>query len=1127
MNGRVRYNNYHKHTHVSNIFSPDCNVKAEDYCKRAVKLGHTAYFTTEHGSFGDIFEAKTMCQKYGIRCIAGIEGYIVPNNQEKDKSNYHIVVIPKNNEVRRKMNYLSSMANIEGYFYKPRFSTQDLLTLGEDDVFITTACMAGILRDDIGVQEIFLPLFNHFHKNLFLEVQNHNNDLQKTINQKAVAFADEFNIGLIAANDSHYIDKDGKQERTELLKGKNINYGDEDEFILDYPDYDTLFRRFQAQGVLTDEQIKNAIENTLVFDDCEEIDLDHSIKMPTIYPDLSLLERIRVLKKEINERFATIKKEENIRGEDLKKYIAGIQYEMKIIEDTNEEIHTADYFLFNEKLVNLAVNKYGGVLTRGGRGSCGSFYINRILGMTQLDRFKINLPIFPDRFASTARLLENKSLPDIDFNVKEQEPFVNAARELLGEHGCYPMIAYGTMQLGEAFRNVCRSKGLPYAEYNEIAKNIELYENDPVWKPVIEEAKKYVGTIVSASVHPCAFTLSDKNILYEYGVVKVGDAFCVMVTSSEADEYKLLKDDFLIVTVWKLIDESFKLIGEPIIPAGKLLEKIKNDKSVWELFAKGLTCTLNQVDSDNGMRQAKQYGISSFEDGAFIAAAIRPSFDSWRENFLNRKPYTTGSKDLDDVLTMTHHYILFQENLMQYFDWLGVSPAESIGLIKKISKKKIKQEDFDKLETRIRKKWIENTGSNDMFDETWHMIQSCISYGFCSAHAAATSLDMCYGAYLKAHYPYEYYTVCFDNYSGDAARTRKLKNELKYFGITLKGVSFGKSRAYHSFNKEEKAIYKGVGAIKYMNANVAEQLYELRKELICDFVDLLYLMEERTLIDSRQRSILIKIGYFNQFGEPSKLLDLAEKFDAINYRTNISFRTAERTGIPKEVFERVSANIKPQRVEEVDMVKYLQDLGIANIEEELQDCMKRTATADTESEKKYSQLKFQKKYALTEEERFQYATKIIDGAYEGFSPQKLLRKYYKVSDVPKMPLQEVIKSQEEAMGYIEYENPKLDKRYVAVVDYDDKYTPKFKAYCLATGDMCDMQIHKRRGGWDKSVKTTIKDVPIHNGDILYMTKCCKSPKQRKTENGYETVPREFVWWLNEYRKVDNLKINVE
>jgi DNA polymerase III alpha subunit len=248
---------------------------------------------------------------------------------------------------------------------------------------------------------------------------------------------------------------------------------------------------------------------------------------------------------------------------------------MKIIEDTNDVIHTADYFLFNYKNVDLAVNKYDGVLTRGGRGSCGSFYINRILGMTQLDRFKINLPMFPDRFASTARLLENRALPDIDYNVKSQEPFVSASRELLGEHGCYPMIAYGCMQMSEAFRNVCRSKDIPHDEYNEVAKNIEDYFEDEKWKPIIEEANKYVGTVVSASVHPCAHLLYDGNLMEEYGVIRVGENICVMITSLEADEYKFLKNDYLIVKVWKLIDETFKAIGTPIIDANELLGSIK------------------------------------------------------------------------------------------------------------------------------------------------------------------------------------------------------------------------------------------------------------------------------------------------------------------------------------------------------------------------------------------------------------------------------------------------------------------------------------------------------------------------------------------------------------------------
>ena len=921
----MRYNNYHKHDHVSNIFTPDTNTKQEEYILKALEYGHTSYYSTNHGSFGDIFEARTLCNKYGLRCIAGIEGYIVPNASQKDKRNYHIIVIPKTDESRKKMNYVSSMANIKGFYYKPRFFLSDLLKLDPNDVYITTACVAGLLRDEDSINEIFMPLYKHFKENVMLEVQTHDDPLQIEINKKAIYLSDQYGLSLIAANDSHYIDESGKEERLELLRGKHINYGSEDDFILDYPTAETMIERFKKQGVLTDRQISDALNNTLLFDECEEIQLDYSIKMPTIYPNLTPEQRVGLLKKEVNKRFKEIRKEEHIEGEEFKKYKDGIRYEMKIIEDTNDEIHTADYFLFNEKNVDLAVNKYGGVLTRGGRGSCGSFYINRILGMTQLDRFKINLPLFPDRFASTARLLENRSLPDIDFNVKSQEPFIKASRELLGEHGCYPMYAPGTMQISEAFRNVCRSKNMSFDEFNHVAKNLEEYQDDQKWKPIIEEANRYVGTIISGSVHPCAHILSNTNLLYEYGVTRLGENVCVLITSSEADEYKVLKNDYLIVTVWKLIDETFKEIGIPIIKANELLDKIKDDQRIWDLFKNGITCTLNQVDSDNGCRQAKQYGISSFEDGAHIAAAIRPSFDSWREQFLDRKPYTTGSDQLDDVLKDTHGYILFQESLMQYFDWLGVSPAESIGLIKKISKKKIKQSDFDNLEERIKKQWIINTGSEEMFSETWHLVQSCMSYGFCSAHAAATSLDMCYGAYLKVNYPYEYYSVCFNNYVGDKERTNKLTNELEYFGIKLSDIKFRHSNSKYSYDKESHTIFKGMSSIKFVGDNVGEELYALRDNQYDSFIDLLQDISN-TSVNSKQLDILIKLDFFSEFGDINYLLKQVECYDKFYGRKQFTISKLQKEGEDIELIKKYCQKQTEKTLKEFDYIGFLKDM---------------------------------------------------------------------------------------------------------------------------------------------------------------------------------------------------------
>lgn len=890
-----QYANYHKHDHISNIFSPDTHVKCEAYLKRIKELGYDCYWTTNHGSGGDIFEARDLCDKYGIKCFYGLEGYIVPNPLEKDNRNYHIIVIPRTNASRKKVNLITSRASEDGFYYKPRLFLEDLLKLDRNDVYLTTACVAGLLRDEEGIKQLFDPLAKHFGRNLFLEIQNHGDETQKAVNRKCVELAEKYGLELIAANDSHYIYPEDARDRLEFLKGKGINYGDEDSYILDYPDYDTMFTRFQKQGVLTYEQIERAIDNTRLFEQCEEIYLDKEIKMPSAYPALSPDEKIAELKRHINRRFSVIAREEGITGARLKEYINGIREEMQIIEDT-KEINTADYFLLNERIVDLAVNQYGGVLTRTGRGSCGSFYINRILGMTQIDRFTSPVKLYPERFMSTARLLENRATPDIDYNVKSQEPFIRASQDVLGEHGVYPMVAYGTMQIGEAFRNVCRSHGMSFDDFNDVAKNIEEYMEDAKWKQYIEEAQKYVDVVVSASVHPCAFAMDNKDLREEYGVVRIGRAMCVMITSGEADYWKILKDDFLIVSVWGIISDAFELIGKPILTVNQLLNAL--DDKVWKLYADGITCTLNQVDSDYATSLMKRYKVRSAGELAQFTAAVRPSFDAWREDFIERKPFTTGSTHLDEVLCETRGMITFQETLMTYFQWLGVTPAESIGLIKKISKKKIHPEDFEALENRLRDKWIENTGSIEHFDTTWQMVQGCMSYGFAAPHALATAIDSLYSAWLKVNFPLEYYTTVLGYYEGDMERTNKLTEELAYFGIKLKNVRFGRSSGKYQINREENAIYKSIGSIKYLNSEVGDLLYEMRDMQFDSFIDFL----NASPLNSRQLDILVKLGFFkDEFGGSLKLIKIIDLYNELHGKKQIK---KDKTTIPIEILSK-------------------------------------------------------------------------------------------------------------------------------------------------------------------------------------------------------------------------------
>lgn len=1053
------YENYHKHDSISNIFTPDTHIKTIDYINRIKELGYGCYYTTNHGSGGDVFESLTLCRQNNIRCLYGIEGYIVKNPLEKDKRNYHIVIIPVDNVARKKVNLIVSKANIEGFYYKPRFFIEDLLKLNPNEVYITTACVAGILKNEDSIKNIFIPLMQHFGKNLFLEVQNHCEETQITTNKKCLLLSKKFNLKLIAANDSHYIYPEQAKDRLNFLKGKGIDYGNEDNYLLDFPDYDTMFNRFKNQGVLTNEQIIEAMANTLIFRNCEDIDIDKNIKMPSIYPNFTPDEKINELKKHIAKKFKVIAKQENIIGDELNMYKRGIVDEMKVIEDT-KEINTADYFLLNEKLVDLAVNKYNGVLTKTGRGSCGGFYINKILGMTQLDRFKLDIKLYPERFMSTARLLENHALPDIDYNVVSQEPFVKAAKELLGEYGCYPMIAYGTMQIGEAFRNVCRTHGLEYDEYNEIAKEIENYINDNKWKPFIDEANKYVDTVVSASIHPCAYLLDNKNLQEEYGVVRIGDNICAMITSGEADEYKMLKDDFLLVTVYKLIDETFKLIGKPIITVKELFESLNDN--IWDIFEKGLTCTLNQVDGDWATSLLKKFKPKTISDMAMFVACLRPFFEPWRDGFIKRDKFSTGSSYLDKILTSTKSYIIFQENLMQYFEWLGVTPAESIGLIKKISKKKIHPEDFRALENRIKIKWIENTGSIDNFDETWSMIQSCMAYGFCSAHAVATAVDSLYGAYLKANYPLEYYTVALSNYADDTDRTHKLVNELSYFNIKLLPIKFGKSSSEYTMDKETNSIYKGIESIKYCNSKIAEELLELSKQKdYKTFIELLDDITAKTSINSRQLEILIGLNFFSDFGNNKYLLNIYNLYNGIKEKG--------KTILPS--FRNCSVISKK------------------NIDN-------------------YST------YGLSEYLVKKYSNKETQSQYREIDNIGLLSELCNKIENKSMNVVEQMKFEKEYLQYIEYINPKVSDDYYIVIDfktYKNSTQPYLIVRNISSGDELKTRIKR---------SNIYKSKPFGEFSILKIYGFIWDFKRKKVGNDW-IITDEKEPILEEYEVIKN------
>ena len=633
----MRYNNYHKHDYYSNVVQLDVTTSLEDYCKRAQELGHTTLFTTNHGTQANIFEATALGEKYGLKVILGVESYYVENRFEKDKSNKHIILIALNDEGARDINRIISSAHEDGFYYKPRIDWELINSVNPKNIIITTACIAGIWNDE----NLVVRLHEKFKENFFLEVQDHDEDGQREVNKKVLELSSKYGIRIIHANDSHYIYETDKKnvkkatingnkydvlpaDRDLFLKAKGILYEEESNFILDYPDSETIIERYKKQGILNDEQISEALNNTLVFDNAEQLTLVNSdIKLPSVSENP--IDDLRTL---IREKWKEARK--NIDKSLWDKYQNEIAYELDIVEKTN----MANYFLIDYNIVKIAQEKYGGVLTRTGRGSAPSFYIINLLGLTNIDRIDAPVTLFPTRFMSVERILGTKSLPDIDLNSADREPFIKASEDLLGKENCAWMLSWKPLQSSSAFRLYCKGIGMNIDEYEEVGKDLAAltlekkpytesqYYKDENWKAIIDESRGFVGVVEGISESPCSECLSVNNIRENIGMIRTKTKPCCLLDGYNCDKYKYLKNDYLAVEVWHLIADVCKLIGIKI-PTIKELDNLLDEKT-FKIYEDGLTCTINQADSLWATKLVQRYKPKSVAEMSAFVAVIRP-----------------------------------------------------------------------------------------------------------------------------------------------------------------------------------------------------------------------------------------------------------------------------------------------------------------------------------------------------------------------------------------------------------------------------------------------------------------------------------------------------------------------
>ena len=1118
--------NYHKHTTWSDLVQIDSTTSVEEFMRLSDKYGCKCYFSGEHGYPGEWLKMYDICKNtldentrkkmqlnnpIAFRYSAEVywvkdkdkifyEKYTDKKGKEqvrekKDNANCHMVLVARNYNAIRKLNYIISCAHVDGFYYKPRIDLKLLFELNKNDVYITSACIAGWKYED--AEEIWLKIWEHFGDSFFLEYQTHNSKEQKALNKKIYEMSQKYGIQTIIGLDTHYISKEDCIKRDNLLKRKGLHYEEEDGWYMDFPNGEEAYRRMTDQAVLPSEEILYAMMNTHVFiNGCQDMTYDTGFKIPILdeYKDYDYQKRADVLHKILEDKYE--QEDEEHHTPDRKE---GMLYEFGEVKDSG----TVDYFLDNSTLVDLAISKYGGQLTTTSRGSASSYYSSKLLGFTTMDRFEAEVPIYPERFITKERILSSHQMPDIDFNVSSQEPFVKAARELFGKHGCYPLLAVGTLGEKSGFKLYADIKGIEPSVANDISKainqyneaikqaddeedkkdiHIEDYITDKEHLKIFNDSKSYQGIIEQAKVHACGFMLFNGNtrdkdvvgygdIRYEIGLIRchsesTGKSTIVAnIEGGMLDSYGYVKDDFLIVDVVGIIYKLYHSIGREVPTVSELRKMVSGDELTWKMYSMGATCSLNQCEKASTTKKVMKYKPQNVKELAAFIAGIRPGFKSLINGFLDRIEYSNGEKAIDELLKDCFHYMLYQEAVMKIFSWLGIPMKDSYDTIKKISKKKLKGEALKHVEDTLKQHWSENIGNLDNFDPVYKVIKDSARYSFNAPHALAMANDSLYEAWMKAHHTSKFYEETLNHYQakGDKNKVNDLIKEAKaFFGYSMASYEYGKDNSKFTIDDGTKTIYPNLSSVKGIGEKAVLDMVAISKQGIDNFVDI-YKSIKGTSINASVFEKLVKIGYFKKFGSVKQLLSIMKIYDDWKGSNGNGRKTISKADISK--------------------------LGLDGIN------IRRYATDVTKS------------------------GKVSDKQFTNVDWIGIVKEL--ASKVPdeEFGILQLVKFQYEVLKYVDYVDESIEWRYVVVTDLNTSYSPKFNAYSINNGKVVEMKVHKAKPKFDKNVVNSFKEIPFEDGDILYIKIVKKQPKKHKVNDEWVVVPDTFEWWIKDYIKV--------
>lgn len=952
----------HNHTHHSLL---DGLTKIPALVQLVKDMGMEAVAVTDHGTMSGTIEFYKSAKAAGIKPIIGIEAYVAARSRhdrdpQKDKGRYHLTILAMNNEGYGNLMRLSSIANLEGMYYKPRMD-REILEKYNAGLIVLSGCASGEVGENLRVdnyeeaKRVAMWYKSVFGDRYYLELQDHGHaesgtawDVQAKINDHLMRLADELDIPMVVTVDGHYL-KHEDQDAHEILLcvGTGAYLNDEKRMSL---------KDFELHVIEPQEIIKRwqkvrpeAITNTkLIADRCDvELALG-GILIPTFptpeghnektYLDELVFRGLAWRYGGVSPEDAETMTIEEARKRTPEHVLERADYELGVID----RMGFNGYFLIVQDFINWGKNQ--GIIFGPGRGSAAGSIVSYSIRITELDPLKYDL-LF-ERFLNPDRI----SMPDVDIDIQDtrRDEVIAYCTQKYGVERVSNIVTFGTMAARAAVRDVARVLQVPYGESDRLAKlvpppvqgrHIPLaksvvedadlkheYETNQTAKTVFDYAVQLEGTIRSHGVHAAGVVIAPDDIV-KFVPVEMAQKGVVSTQfpMGPIEELGLLKMDFLGLSNLTIINNTLRIIKKVYKENIDLSTIPLDDVPTYELFQRGDTTGVFQLESAGMKRYLRELKPTVFEDIVAMVALYRPGPMQFIDDFIKRKhgerEITYLHSKMQAALENTYGVLVYQEQVMQISkDLCGFTGGEADTLRKAIGKKNMEM--MAKMKTRFIEGAIEVSDAKPADMEIlWKQLEDFAAYCFNKSHAACYGLIAYWTAYLKAHFPEAFMAALMTSDADDVERLAIEITECKHMGIKVLSPDVNESFVEFAVVPGKKEIRFGMAAVKGVGVGVVEEILRARADGKFQGVEDFAKRVSTQKVNKKAWDSLIKTGAFDAMADRSDLLfnlETIQGFASKLQKEALSGQTDLFGGLASMAVAQPTINIVPAPVKHTD-----------------------------------------------------------------------------------------------------------------------------------------------------------------------------------------------------------------